>query len=145
MNHMSHMNHNQMKSSKQSLNQNEPTADPISSPMGSMGAMGTSFNFNISNFSILFENWQINSIPQFIGSLFLLFLISFASESLIRYKPSQNRYLKAIRLTIRSFISALLMLAMMTFNGFIILSIVCGSGLAYFIFPMQETDMVICA
>ena len=108
-----------------------------------MGVMGTTFNFDTAGFSILFEKWAIENVGQLIGSMILLFFVSFGTSLLTRYKFKKyfNRYSDAAVATIAAFLGALLMLAMMTFNFFVILAIVLGTGAAHAVIPPKKQDM----
>ena len=112
----------------------------------SIGVMGTTFNFNTSGFSILFVNWEITTNGQFIGSMLLLFVISFLTDLLGRYKITHKKlneystYTSAFKVTLRAFLGALLMLTMMTFNFYVILFIVLGTGAAHLFVPMKQQD-----
>ena len=114
-----------------------------------MGAMGMSLNAQTNGFAILVDTWKINNTGQFIGALVVLFCLSFFTDLLGRYKFNtkfQNRYVNAFKSTIRAFIGSLLMLCMMTFNVYVILFIVLGTGVAHFVVPSKndEPDAYLC-
>eukprot|EP00835_Amoeboradix_gromovi_P000996 NODE_38_length_30618_cov_0.377142.p19 type:complete len:148 gc:universal NODE_38_length_30618_cov_0.377142:29146-28703(-) len=116
-----------------------------SSEAMSMGAMGTSFNFKTSGFAILVDTWTIDSAAAFAAVLLALFVTSFSIDLLGRYQfrklgKKQDRYVNALKTTIRSFIGILLMLAMMTFNFYVILFIVLGTGVAHALQPVEHQD-----
>ena len=144
MNGMSNMSGMDMSKSGQTNTTTMPMGNTSSDMTSkSMGAMGNGLNFQTSGFAILFESWYINNTGQFIGSLVLLFFVSLFADLMGRYKFKSygyDKYVYSFKSMVRGFIGALLMLAMMTFNFYVILFIVLGTGAAHLLLPMNQND-----
>eukprot|EP00835_Amoeboradix_gromovi_P000914 NODE_34_length_31639_cov_0.254375.p20 type:complete len:144 gc:universal NODE_34_length_31639_cov_0.254375:15670-16101(+) len=141
---MSHMDHDMG---------NSGSNDMSSNPSGtlSMGAMGMYFNFQTTDFHILFEFWHVTSIEIFIASLLIIGFISFINEifgihikDLVKILPEYERYSNPMLLFIKMFLNAVLMLAMMTFNGYLVIIIVAAKVLAHVIFPGRFEELTDC-
>lgn len=109
------------------INHNSPASSTTDFP--SMGAMGTFFNFNTTNFYILFQFWYVSSVELFVASLFIVGFLSFLNEiftihilELTKLVPDYEHILYPTLMFIKMFVNGILMLVMMTFNG--ILSII---------------------
>jgi hypothetical protein len=119
------------------------STDSTENPMNDMN-MSPYLNSKTSGFTILFEGCTITTTLQFVILISILFTVSFSSDLLGRYKFKRHlyntRYLLALQAFMRSFINALLMLAMMSFNFYIILVVVLGTGVSHFVMPSRILD-----
>ena len=118
-------------------------SDSSELPMDDM-SMSSYLNFKTSGFTILFEGCHITTLLQFLILICVLFTISLATDIFGRYKFKRHlyntRFLLALQAFMRSFINALMMLAMMTFNFYVILAIVLGTGVSRFLMPSKIQD-----
>ena len=142
---MKGMNHSNMKGMDMNgMDHSSMTTN--NSTMHNMSAMKMSFNLDMEGFIIIFDWWLIDSATKFYVALAILFVVSFLSETLgLLAIRLSNRFIKTILTTIRSLFGALLMLAMMNFNGYVILAIVLGSSLSHLLIPANQLkDSYIC-
>ena len=102
--------------------------------------MSSIINWDCCGVQILFKAWTIQNCTQFTLTLVALFIITMTGELIGAYKhPLASKcafkpYLMTPLLLLlgwtKTLIGALMMLVMMTFNGYIILTITAASALS---------------
>lgn len=95
---------------------------------------------------IVFDWWQVHSPIGLAISTFLVIWIAMAHEWLGRYwvKMQNLSQFKPIVYGLKYCLSIFLMLAIMTFNGFIILGIITGTIIGYYLFRSDCDEQIVC-
>ncbi|CAH0561416.1 unnamed protein product [Brassicogethes aeneus] len=101
---------------------------------------------------ILFKNWKYTTTGGLIGYMFAIFLVAMAYEGckylrehLYQRQPRTSlsmwngqHFIQTIFQMIQMWISYCLMLIVMTYNVWLILAVVVGSGVGYFLFGWKR-------
>ena len=102
---------------------------------------GRGLNFDTEGFGIVFSFWTVSNIGELVLAMSILFSVTLLGEFVRRgkgtdkFKIFENQWIGGIRVSFSAFITSLLMLAMMNFNGWIVLSIAFASGAAHLLVP----------
>eukprot|EP00835_Amoeboradix_gromovi_P002063 NODE_108_length_19701_cov_0.369452.p10 type:complete len:144 gc:universal NODE_108_length_19701_cov_0.369452:3378-2947(-) len=122
--------------------------------------MPSIINWKCCDITVLFDFWHVGSCTQMVFTLMALFLLTMGGEMIGAYKhPLASKaasmgkpWLVSPMLLlfgwVRSIIAALMMLALMTFNGYIILAITLASAMSRTIclknVQLDEQEGLIC-
>ncbi|KXN73662.1 Ctr copper transporter [Conidiobolus coronatus NRRL 28638] len=133
------------------------------SSAAAMCSMNMSFNMETKNLCVLFDFWRINTTGELLGSVFLIALLCVGFEKFKQYlRIYQRRLIKSSssslndsdKLSINNtdklirtglyctniLYSFIIMLIFMTYNGYLIFSILLGSGIGYYLFNSEVID-----
>eukprot|EP00834_Sanchytrium_tribonematis_P006764 NODE_532_length_6386_cov_0.597264.p6 type:complete len:144 gc:universal NODE_532_length_6386_cov_0.597264:1046-1477(+) len=121
-------------------------------------SMHSLINWDCCHFTLLFQWWTISNMWQFLFTLMALFLLTLSSEYVglnkhplankLSTKPWMNEPLLVLMGWYRSLMGSLMMLVMMSFNGWIILTITLASALSKTVIlkkvNLNEDEAVLC-
>ena len=101
-------------------------------------------NTETTGFPILIEAFWIDTVGKFVGAFIGVFIFAICTELLARYPFNETKYIHALRSGVRTYLSALLMLIMMTFNLYLILAIAMSTFSAALVLPKSKETTPTC-
>ena len=101
-----------------------------------------SLNWSVKVGPVVFSWWQTETVAGLLADVWIMFLITVLAEAVNRKFMDMIPYKwRSIGHAIHVALSTFLMLALMSFNGWIILAIILGHVFGYQMFRKPEADV----